>query len=196
MVLILSFAGSVFSLKTGLNAPLLEGMLHGKINWSGLQQILLPTFLYAIFALLVFCGLYYGLAGSVLDDHTMQVLSKLRAALGVDGCVLYGGVVEEVIARWGLMNLIAFFLIFFVEHQSDLIIWTSIIVSGLMLGVGQIPAYIAAGCKANRRFMYVILLISLWPSLVFGYLFWQYGLISCILAHMIFYLGWSRYDPL
>lgn len=194
MVLIMSFAGDVLSVRTGLNDPLLTALLQGKAGFSSLQPILLPTFLYSLFGLFVFCSLYYGVVESFLDEHSFKIMAKLRAALGQDGCVLYGGVVEEIIARWGLMNLVAFFAILFTKQASSFVIWFSIIFSGLMFGVGQIPAYIAAGCVSSRRFVYSVMLLSFWQSLVFGFLFWQYGLVSSILGHMLFHIGWARYD--
>ncbi|MCL9684796.1 CPBP family glutamic-type intramembrane protease [Legionella maioricensis] len=194
MVLVMSFAGAVLSSRTGLHDPLLEALLLGKAGLGAFQHILLPTFLYSLLCLLVFLGLYYGVVGSILDDHSFRVMANLRRALGMDGCVLYGGVVEEVIARWGLMNLIAFFAMLFAKQHNEIIIWIAIVLSGLMFGVGQIPAYLAAGCLSTRRLVYSILSLCLWQSLVFGYLFWQYGLLSAIFAHMLFHLGWSFYD--
>ncbi len=194
MVFVMSLAGAVLSLRTGLHAPLLETLLQGKAGLGALSYILLPTFLYSLLSLIVFLGLYYGVVASILDEHSFRVMANLRRALGIDGCVLYGGVVEEVIARWGLMNLIAFFAMLFAKQHNEIIIWMAIVLSGLMFGVGQIPAYLAAGCLSTRRLVYSILILYLWPSLVFGYLFWQYGILSAILAHMLFHLGWSFYD--
>lgn len=194
MVLIFSFTGSVLSLQTGLTDPVLVPLLQGKVGFASVLDILLPSFLCALGGLFVFCGLYYGLVASILDEHSLQNMANIRATLGVDGCVLYAGVVDEIIARWGLMNLVAFFLIFFTKQHHDLFIWIAIIFSGLMMGLGQIPAYVAAGCVASRRFIYSISLLYVWQSLVFGYLFWQYGLLSAILAHMLFQLGWALYD--
>lgn len=194
MVFIMSFAGAVLSQKTGLNAPVLEAILQGKPAFNLFQAILLPTFLYSLSGLIVFCVLYYGVVGSILDEQTLQVMTRLRAAMGLDGCVLYGGVVEEVIARWGLVNVSVFFAVMFTGHVSKTLIIFSILLSGLIFVVGQIPAYLAAGCISSRRFMYSLVILSLWQSLIFGFLFWQYGLVSAILGHMVFHLGWSLYD--
>lgn len=194
MVLVMSFAGAVLSVRTGLHAPLLEALLQGKAGLSSFQSIILPTFLYSLLGLFVFFGLYYGVVASILDEHSVQVMAKLRRILGTDGCVLYGGVVEEILARWGLMNLIVFFAMMFAIKHNDIVIWISIVLSGLLYGVGQIPAYLAAGCLSSRRLVYSIVLLYLWQSLVFGFIFWQYGLISSIFAHMLFHLGWACYD--
>lgn len=194
MVFVMSFAGAVLSGQTGLHAPLLEALLAGKAGLSSFQTILLPTFLYSLFGLIIFCGFYYGVVGSIIDEYSFQIMAKMRAALGLDGCVLYGGVVEEVIARWGLMNVVAFFAMMFSKQNNSVVIIVSIILSGLMFAVGQIPAYLAAGCISSRRFVYSVVLLSIWQSSLFGFLFWQYGLESAILAHMLLHLGWARYD--
>lgn len=193
MVLIMCFAGAILSRSTGLRAPVLEALLDGR-GISVLVPILLPALLYSIAGLIIFLILYYGLMSRVIDDKNWEVMTKLRHALGIDGCVLYGGVVEEVIARWGLMNLATFFAIILTKQTNYIIMWLSIIVSGLIFAVGQIPAYLAAGCTSNRKFIYIFILLSLSQSILFGYLFWQYGILCSMLAHMLFHLGWALYD--
>lgn len=194
MVFILSFAGSVLSPTTGLHDAILEGLLQGTAGVGALLPILLPTVLYAFFGVLFFLVLYYGVITRIVDKQNIEIMAKFRTALGVDGCVLYGGVVEEIIARWGLLNLAAFFALLFTKQYPSLIIWISIFVSGLIFAVSQLPAYLAAGCTSNRRFIYSLVLLSLYQSLLFGYLFWQYGLIAAILAHMLFHLGWATFE--
>lgn len=194
IVLILSIAGTVLSPITSLRAPELEGLLQGTVGVSSLLSVLLPALLYAVGGLLVFYILYYGVIKRIIDAKSLEVMQKIRTSLGLDGCVLYGGVVEEIIARWGIMNLTTFFGLLFWKDYPSLIAWTSIFISGLIFGLGQLPAYIAAGCISSRRFLYSFIALSLYQSLLFGYLFWQYGLIAAILAHMLFHLGWAILD--
>jgi len=195
MIFFMSLAGTVLALRTGLDAPLLNALLQGQSALSFIQKMVLPTLLYTLGGLLIFLILYYRLVGSILDETSLQVMRKMRAILRPDGCILYG-VVEEVFARWGLMNVVAFFAILYAEQKSASVIWIAIIISGILFGVGQIPAYIAAGCQASRRFIYTIVSLSLWQAILFGWLFWQYGLESAIIAHMLFHFGWSLYDKL
>lgn len=195
MVFMMSFAGTLLSTKTGFHDPILEGLLEGKVGVNALVSILLPTFFFALIGILVFCVLYYYLLPkTMLDEKNITIMRRLRAALGLDGLVLYGGVVEEVIARWGLTNLGAFFILLIAQQRSNLVMWLAIVVSAIMYGVGQVPAYIAAGCTSTRRFIYAIILLYVWQGLVFGYLLWNYGLISAILGHAIFHLVWAGYD--
>ncbi|ASQ44965.1 CPBP family glutamic-type intramembrane protease [Legionella clemsonensis] len=194
MVLLMTFAGSILSLKTGLNAPILEALLEGRASFSPVQEMLLPVFLVTAGGLMVFLVLYYGVVASILDEKTFQTMRKVRAILGIDGCILYGGVVEEVIARWGLLNVLTFFSILFSGSRSPLIVWIALFLSGIVIALGQLPAYLAAGCQSSRRFIYSMLLLNSWQAMLFGWIFWQYGLIAAIGAHILFHIGWYLYD--
>ena len=193
-VLVMSFAGAVLSVRTGLTDPVLVPLLQGKEVLNTFLGSLLPTFIYALVCFIVFCVLYYGIVRSILDEQSLEIMAKLRAALKPDGLLLYGGLVEEVIARWGLMNLVAYFALLFTKQMNNLVIYVSIIISGLLFVIGQIPIYIAAGCKSYRRLIYSLVLLSMCQSLFFGLVFWYYGLLSAIIAHLLFHLFWLIYD--
>ncbi len=193
MTFLMSLAGAVFSLSTGLKASLLEALLQGQPVIALIQNMALPTLLYTVGGLLMFLVLYYGLLGSILDLRSLQAMRKIRAGLGPDGCILYS-VVEEVLARWGLMNVSAYFGILFTGQKSAAVIWISIFFSGIFFGLGQLPAYFAAGSRISSRFIFCILLLHLWQAILFGWLFWQYDLVASIVGHMLFQVGWLVYD--
>lgn len=193
-VLAMSFVGAILSTRTGLSDPVLVPLLQGKEVLNTFLGSLLPTFMYAVASFVVFALLYYGIVCSILDEQSLEIMNKLRLALKPDGLLLYGGVVEEVIARWGLMNLVAFFALLFTRQMSTSVIYAAIVISGLLFVVGQIPIYIAAGCKSYRRLVYSLTLLSLCQSLFFGWIFWLYGLLSAILAHVLFHLFWLCYE--
>ncbi|WP_133130381.1 CPBP family intramembrane metalloprotease [Legionella yabuuchiae] len=194
MVFIMSLAGSLLSKASPFDAPMLSPLLKGEPLRLNIQNSLLPVFGITISGLTVFLGLYYGVFNRFLDKHNQAVMTSLRGIIGLDGCVLYSGVVDEVIARWGLMNVTAFFGVLFIGHYSNAIIWTAIIASGVIFSLGQLPMYLAAGCIASRSFLYTLVSLNVWQSIVFGLIFWQYGIVMAILAHMIFYIGWWQYD--
>ncbi|MDI1352014.1 MAG: CPBP family intramembrane metalloprotease, partial [bacterium] len=142
MVLVMSFAGTVLSVRIGLHASLLAGILPGESEFNSFIAILLPIFLYTLLGLVIFIALYYGMVSSILDEHSMRVLNNLRLALGVDGSALYG-VAEEIIARWGLMNFFVFFAITVTGAATPVTIFVALMVSAILFAIGQIPAYIA-----------------------------------------------------
>ncbi len=194
MVFIMALGGSVLSSRTGLAAPMIDGLLQGDVSWTALRALFLPALLYGFIALLVFFVLFYGIIRYFLDNHSFQTMRKFHHALGLDGAILYGGVVEEIIARWGIMNLSVFFIMLFTGHREIINLWFAIIATALLYTSTQLPAYFAAGCKKNRRTMIAVLIPHLWLTTVFGLLFWYYGLLTAILAHMFFHFGWFLYD--
>ena len=194
MTFFMSFAGAMLSAKTGLTTAILEPLLQGAAAITVVQNFILPVLLYTALGLILFFILYYGLTFSILDEQTLTKMTRMRKALKEDGCILYGGVAEEIVARWGLMNLIAFFAILFAGQKSFSIFWISALISGLLYGLSQIPIYIAAGCISSRRFLYMMLILNIFQAILFGWLFWQYGLAAAILSHMLFHFGWYIYD--
>lgn len=194
MLFLLIIAGSALSDYTNLNAPLLTALLNGESILTDVLDRLLPVFLSTLAGFVLFALLYYRVFGAYLDEETKQAMKRMRIALGLDGCMLFGGVVEELIARWGLMNLTAFFILLFTRQQSPYIILVAIILSGFFLSIGQLPAYYAAGCRYGRRFLYALIALNLGQAILFGLLFWHYGLLSAIASHMLFHLAWWIYD--
>lgn len=194
MVFIMSLGGTVLSMRTGLNAPVIEALLQGKASWSSFQALLLPVLFSAFIGAVLFCFFFYTVLASFLDEHSFQIMRNLHHALGLDGCILYGGVVEEILARWGLINVTAFFALLFTGRKEDDIIWFSIVISALLFAFSQLPAYIAAGCTKSRRLIYSLALLHLGLGVMFGFLFWKYGLLAAIMAHMLFHVFWWVYD--
>ncbi len=192
-VLVMSFTGTVLSSKTGLSDPILVPLLQGKDVINTLLGSLLPILINALACFIVFCVLYYGVVHSILDKHSLEIMTNLRKALKLDGLLLYG-IGEEIIARWGLVNLVAFFILLLTRQMNNVVIYTSIIVSALLFVIAQIPIYIAAGCQSDRRLAYSLVLLSMCQSVFFGLVFCFYGLTAAIITHVLFHLFWWYYD--
>lgn len=188
---IMSFIGVVLSARTGLNAPVLEGILSGQRGLDSLVSILGPTFVFTLLGLIFFYWFYYGIVKGRVDIKSFEIMEQMRAAIGLDGCVFYGGVVDEIIARWGLMNAVVFFAMLMTGQATNVVIVLSIFFSGFIFAISQVPTYLAAGCTPSRTVVYSIVFLNLFKSMIFGFLFWRYGLMSAILAHMLFHLLWS-----
>jgi hypothetical protein len=194
MVFIMSLAGTVLSRVTGLGDPLLAMLFKGQSALPLILDMLLPVFLYAVGGTLVFFFLYYSVAARLLDKAVLQVMKNVRAALKLDGCALYGGIAEEVIARWGLTNVLMFFAVMLSGQRSPYIFWTCLLLSSIFFTLSQIPAYLAAGIKGTRRFVLSLIGLNIWVAIVFGYIFWVYGILATFVAHVLFHIIWWVYD--
>lgn len=143
---------------------------------------------------MAFLFLYYGVFRPRLDRGTLRALEGLRNGIGIWGRVLYGGIAEEVLSRWGLMSALAWLFSLPLGEGSYTAMWLAIVVSGILFGLGHAPSYLAAGCRRTPAFVSTMLVLNLWASLIFGWLFWQYGLLAAMVAHALFHLVWWPVD--
>lgn len=194
MTFIMALAGTALSPRTGLKAPLIESMLAGKAIGHQLFDHLLAIFLISIAGSIVFFFLYYQIFSKRLSSTTLAIMKRMRKSLGLDGCILYGGIVEEILVRWGLMNLLVFFGGLFLGTINDNVIYLGIFLSGLIFAFGHFPTYLAAGCEKTRFFALTVMSLNLFVSCFLGYLFWQYGLLAAMFGHACLHILWWYYD--
>ncbi len=97
MVSLAVWAGVAMGKSVGLRAPAIEAALSGQPAWPQLRAQLLPAALVAIGAAAVLVVGYY-VAPSALKQAGQQFQIPALAKL------LYGGITEEVLMRFGLMS--------------------------------------------------------------------------------------------
>jgi hypothetical protein len=186
--------GTAVAPRVGLRAPFFQALLAGAPLWSTVQPQLLPTLVVGIAGALPFVAAYYGLFRPWLDEETRAHWDELRCGLRIWARLLYGGIVEEVMTRWGLMSLLVWLGALVFGGPAPAVVWAAIVVSGLLFGLGHTPSYLAAGCHNTTAFFGTMIALNLWASLIFGWLFWQVGLLAAMAAHMLFHLVWWPFD--
>jgi hypothetical protein len=177
-----------------LGAPFFEALVAGEPLWPALAPQLLPALAIGIAGGLIFVATYYLYFRPRLDSQTAQAMEDLRNALGIWGRLLYGGIAEEVLTRWGLMTLLVWLGTLLADSPSPAVLWVAIVISGILFGLGHAPGHLAAGCQKSPTFFAVIINLNLWASLIFGWLYWQYGLLAAMMAHALFHLVWWPFD--
>ncbi|QKS71249.1 CPBP family intramembrane metalloprotease [Paenalkalicoccus suaedae] len=102
--------------------------------------------------------------------------------------LLYGGIVEELLLRFGLMTLLVFLLWkLFARKQTRptaIIMWVSITLAALLFGLGHYSATALVTDVTPLIFIRMILLNGL-GGMIYGFLFWKKGLESAMVAHMM-----------
>ena len=101
--------------------------------------------------------------------------------------VLYGGITEELLLRWGLMTVCVWLAWRFLQSSRGAprsrFVWLAITVSALLFAAGHLPsAAILAGLSANVV-AYVIGVNAV--GFLFGFRYWRFGLESAIVAHAV-----------
>jgi len=103
--------------------------------------------------------------------------------------ILYGGITEEVLIRWGLMSFFVWGLFRLTQsHDSKVNTYNyivGIVVSAIIFGAGHLPAAFMLSSVVTVELVTYIIVGNLIFGLISGYLYWKQGLESAVLAHML-----------
>lgn len=100
--------------------------------------------------------------------------------------LLYGGITEEIMVRWGLLSLFAWAAWRLVQrgqgtpHAS--LMMAGIIFTAILFGIGHLPGIAAVGPLSPLLVLRTVSLNALGGT-VFGWLFWRRSLEAAMLAH-------------
>ncbi len=118
----------------------------------------------------------------------------LQLVLGL----LYGGITEELLLRWGLMSLFVWFGCLLAKRFSNqsapacqpspVITWMAIVLAAILFGLGHLPALATSVTLTTLIILRTVLLNAL-GGLVFGWLFWRKNLESAMIAHAMTHVG-------
>lgn len=194
LVAVAAAVGAYAAPRVGFGAPFFEAVTRLENPWPALRPQLFPALVVSVAGSVAFQAAYYGFFRPRLDAETVDVMEGLRGDLGIPGRVLYGGIVEEVLTRWGLMSLVAWVGLAIVGSATPTVVWAAILVSGVLFGLGHLPSYLAAGCRRTPLFVAATVSLNLWAALIFGWLFWRYGLAAAMASHALFHLFWLPMD--
>lgn len=162
------WCGCALHAEVGLRAPLFEGS----------RAPLVP-------------GLVGGaLGGPLLIAVTALAPPALSAAMArMDAPlvvrVLYGGITEEILMRWGVMTLLVWLPWRFLGARRPAWFWLAIVVSAVAFGVGHLPMALLLLQEITPQLLLWIVGANTLFGILFGFLYWRYGLESAIVAHAL-----------
>jgi membrane protease YdiL (CAAX protease family) len=174
------WAGGKLSPRVDLHAPVFESLVAGGNVKPVLRVMVLPSMLAGMVgaAILVAASAF---TPAVLAEASKSVAPPLITR------VLYGGITEEILLRWGVMTFVlwASMKVFVRDALAPaaILAWTAIVVSAVLFGVLHLPyAMNVAGEITGGLFACVVGFNSA-AGILFGYLFWRFGLETAMLAH-------------
>lgn len=176
------WAGVALSKPLGLGAPAIEAALSGADPWPTLKPQLVPA----------------GMAGAVVGGM-LVLLARMTPpellALGqtieipLAAKLLYGGVTEEVLMRWGLMTGLVWLAWRLIQKRAGLprtfCVVGAIVTAALLFGILHLPAVAAMGANLDLSVVAYIVAGNTVPGVLFGILYWRYGLEAAIIAHAL-----------
>jgi len=111
---------------------------------------------------------------------------------GLVGGVLYGGLTEEVMMRWGLLSLVAWALVKVVRGRSTSVLpfVMAIIITAIAFGAAHLPAAAMIGPLDTVLVVRILTLNGL-AGLVLGALYWRRSIEAAMLAHMSMHVAFA-----
>jgi membrane protease YdiL (CAAX protease family) len=190
LVAIAASIGIALAPRVGLRAPAFEALVAGQSAWNALLPQIGPALALGAIGGIVFVLAYYRVFRPRLSPEAIRITEGTRLAVGLPGRILYGGIVEEILARWGLMSLLAWLFASLAGSANAGAMWLAIVITGILFALGHFPAVVAQGLKVTGAVLATNLTLNLGASLIFGWLFWQIGLEAAMIAHAVFHLVW------
>jgi membrane protease YdiL (CAAX protease family) len=176
------WSGVALASKVGLRAPAFEAAVTARSIASALRPQILPGLVAGAFG---GAGLF-AIGGYASPAALAEV--QQRFALPILARVLYGGITEELLLRWGLMTAMVWLAWRFLQRRRGTprvaYVWLAIVVSALLFGAGHLPAAAILIGKLTRDVVLFVVGVNAAFGVLFGYLFWRYGLEAAMIAHV------------
>ena len=176
------WAGVSLAPRIGLGAPALAAAAAGERFGTALRAQITP-----------------GLCGGILGGALLQVAWLLeptelaavagRLELPLLARILYGGITEELLIRWGLMTVVLWLLWTIIQRRRGRpragLGWAAIVLSAIPFGAGHLPLVAAAGDGLTAAIVFWVVGANAVFGLMTGYLFLRFGLESAVIAHSL-----------
>lgn len=189
LVIAMVFLGAWASPKVNLRTPYIDSYLNNSLSKIKYKETLLAALLGGVLGGVLLIG-WYKMFIPILPAEFIQ--NAKGFSLPVYTKLLYGGITEEILIRFGLMSFFTWVL-FRVTQKSTSVIGAhnyvlAILFSSLLFGVGHLPvANILSPVVTANLVFYIILGNSIF-GVIAGYLYWKRGLEAAIISHMVAHL--------
>ena len=168
-----TWAGVALSPAVGLRAPVFEALVaRERIRFQ-----LVPGFIIGIIG-----GGVLAAFGRIAPPAVQAAQSRIAMPLVVR--VLYGGITEEVLLRWGFMTVLAW-LAWRFARRTPAWIWVAIVVSALVFAAGHLPAASFLVGPLTAPIVAYVLVANTLFGIAFGWLYWRHGLEAAVVAHAL-----------
>ena len=181
------FIGVRLAPLVGLSAPAAEALARGNSFISALKPQVLPGLIAGFTAGVVILSSYL-LFRPMLPPVFVTRAERLNSSMPLLTRLLYGGITEELLLRWGLLTLLvwAAWRIFQRGRGTPRAIYfvSAIVISSVVFGIAHLPVVKALEVDFTLPIVAFIVLANSLFGLIAGYLYWQKGLEAAIIAHM------------
>ncbi|MGG4495658.1 CPBP family intramembrane glutamic endopeptidase [Brevibacillus reuszeri] len=160
-----------------------------------LSEIGTMTFLISLLCAALHLIYYYGYLVKVTDKNVIAKIDRARQIVGLDTRVLYGGIVEELIFRWGLMSTLVWSMNKWLAiSDANLVNWLAIAMSSMLFALIHLPGAQQTVGKLTLPLLTYAISANFIVGICCGWLFWKSGLLSAIICHILFHIVWYGFE--
>ncbi len=137
---------------------------------------------------------YFYFKKNVAED-TYKEVEQTRQQLWIWTRCFYGGIVEEVIFRFGIMSFFVWIgnLLTFPYVLS---IWIANFLASLLFALAHLPGIYQMKTPVTKIILFYSFTMNLLVGFICGWLYWQNGLAASIICHMLFHLVWYLFEKI
>ena len=132
-------------------------------------------------------GVFLGGLLYIIYPHFQNLLPSFfnKFKINIITRILYGGINEELIMRFGLLTFLFYFFNKFSNYKTSILL--SLILSSLLFALGHLPILYMEGNPRLSLLTYIIGFNFLF-GLFFGIVYLRFGLLSSIICHSFTHL--------
>ncbi|MGF2097771.1 CPBP family glutamic-type intramembrane protease [Mammaliicoccus lentus] len=122
----------------------------------------------------------------VFNSGAEDMIVEKASFINLLGGISYGGIIEELITRFGLMTFITFMLIKIFKRKTTFIYIISIILSAVIFSLGHLPSALVGIDEHYFIIILKVITLNTFAGTVYGFLYYKYYLESAMLAHVFY----------
>lgn len=138
----------------------------------------------------IVAGVLIVATGKIFEPYLPQTLTDATKDINLNIAtkILYGGITEELLTRFGLMSLFVWILFKVTKKLNPAIYLTAISSAAILFALGHLPIVFQVVSEPNLLIYTYIILGNSLGGLIFGYAYWKKGLECAFIAHMFAHL--------
>lgn len=180
--------GTVLARKVGLTSPVAEALASGGDAMQAFRPQGVPGLVGGIAGGLAIVGIAL-IWKPLLPPDVVDRIAELGGLLPITTRILYGGLTEELLLRWGLMTLLVWIPWRVLQGRNGVpklaYVISAILISSLIFAIAHLPIASLLVPKLTVALTSYVITANSAFGLIAGYLYWKKGLESAILAHMV-----------
>ena len=145
-------------------------------------------------------GIIVGIITSLLSFAILKLIPNEVAQLGEEikltaiARLLYGGITEEILMRFGFMTLVVWIVYKITKSLQSKTYWTGILVASLGFALGHFPIVYNSIENPSLFILSYVLIGNSIAGIAFGWLYWKKGLEAAFFGHAMSHIAMMVFE--